>query len=169
MKNPFIYCLYLHINKTNGMVYVGISTDPEKRWRRGQGYRRNAHFWSAIQKYGWDGFYHLIVRTGLTINEAYELEKRYIYLMRSNQREFGYNKSIGGDSGNKGKDSYSYEYQLTSHRKWQRNHTKYFRDYERTHKDKVNKLHKQWYEKFKKEHGCTYITWRKHQLKNDQL
>lgn len=169
MKNPFIYCLYIHINKTNGKVYIGISINPELRWANGYGYKKhNTHFWAAIQKYGWNGFRHIIIRTGLSIDEAKELEIRWIYLFRANDPKFGYNKSIGGDPGNMGKNATTKEYINNRHREWQHNNTHYFRTYEAEHRNKRHEWYKDWYEKFKEEHGCTYITWKKRQLKNNQ-
>ena len=35
------YSIYMHINKTNGKVYVGLtSMRPEERWRDGKGYHK---------------------------------------------------------------------------------------------------------------------------------
>ena len=46
------YKVYMHINKTNNKVYIGItSKSVEERWgRNGYHYKRNRHFWGAIQK-----------------------------------------------------------------------------------------------------------------------
>lgn len=46
------YIVYIHKNKINGKVYVGIThyTNPEKRWS--YGYCGNPYFQSAISKYG---------------------------------------------------------------------------------------------------------------------
>ena len=57
------YIVYIHKNKINGEVYVGIThyTNPEKRWREGKGYSINPHFTSSINKYGWDNFEHIII------------------------------------------------------------------------------------------------------------
>ncbi len=60
------YTLYMHKNKTNGKVYIGITSQkPEHRWRNGNGYR-GMMFMNAIKKYGWDNFEHLILHEGLT-------------------------------------------------------------------------------------------------------
>ena len=45
------YSVYIHINKVNGKKYVGVTRGkPENRWRKGNGYKYNTHFFSAIQK-----------------------------------------------------------------------------------------------------------------------
>ena len=91
------WCVYKHTNKTNGKVYIGITSDkPEKRWARGLKYKQNAHFTNAIEKYGWDGFSHDILCTGLTQKEASAKEIEYIAFYKSSDRRFGYNKALGG-------------------------------------------------------------------------
>lgn len=52
------YIIYLHVNKINNKVYVGITkhSNPELRWRHGREYRKNVVFTRALDKYGWDGF-----------------------------------------------------------------------------------------------------------------
>ena len=45
--------------------------EPEKRWGvNGRNYKSSPHFYSAIQKYGWDNFEHNILFTNLTKEEA---------------------------------------------------------------------------------------------------
>lgn len=45
------YIVYIHINKVNMKVYVGIThySNPKKRWS--YGYKGNHHFQSSITKY----------------------------------------------------------------------------------------------------------------------
>lgn len=66
------YLVYIHKNKANGKVYIGLTCQkPEHRWgSHGQGYVECPHFWSAIQKYGWSYFCHAILAEGLTHDEA---------------------------------------------------------------------------------------------------
>lgn len=93
------YCVYVH-TAPNGKKYVGITKQtPENRWKNGAGYLSSPHFWSAIKKYGWDNISHEVVRDGLNEASACEEEKRLIALYRSNEREFGYNQTSGGDAG----------------------------------------------------------------------
>lgn len=57
------YLVYLHINKNNEKVYVGITKhqNPELRWKNGKGYTKCVKFYRAITKYGWDQFSHVIL------------------------------------------------------------------------------------------------------------
>lgn len=92
------YVVYIHENKANGKRYVGITNNTSKRWYgKGKKYEQCPHFWSAIQKYGWDGFAHLIVRSGLTLEEANAAEKELIAKYRTQDSNFGYNIQPGGD------------------------------------------------------------------------
>ena len=92
------YCVYAHINKTNGKIYIGQTCQkPEKRWRRGQGYWHNQHFWNAIEKYGWNGFEHKIIASNLTFDEANNLEKLLIEKLDTMNPDKGYNCTSGGN------------------------------------------------------------------------
>lgn len=92
------YCVYKHTSPS-GKVYIGITgRKPEHRWNNGNGYYQNKHFKSAIDLYGWENFTHEIIADGLTKEEACQLEKNLISAYKSNNKEFGYNKSIGGEN-----------------------------------------------------------------------
>lgn len=94
------YTVYKHVNKTNGKVYIGITSgSPKKRWGNGRGYHGSAHFKAAIEKYGWDNFEHLIIQEGLTKTEACNLEQKLIADLDARNPEKGYNLSSGGESG----------------------------------------------------------------------
>lgn len=93
-----MYIVYKHTSPCN-KVYIGItSQSPEKRWQNGRGYIKNNHFWNAIQKYGWDNFKHEILYDNLTKEEACQKEIELIALYNSNNREYGYNISLGGET-----------------------------------------------------------------------
>ena len=97
MKKTF--CIYIHINKKNGKVYIGQTCQvPEYRWNHGNGYKQNSHFYSAIEKYGWDNFEHKILYTGLSLEEANYLEKVMIQRYHSNNPLYGYNSECGGSN-----------------------------------------------------------------------
>lgn len=98
------YCVYKHTTP-NRKIYVGITGQkPEDRWKKGFGYKNNSHFFRAIQKYGWDNIKHEILLDGLTHNQAKSFEQMYIALYQSNNREFGYNKTSGGEENAKPND-----------------------------------------------------------------
>lgn len=93
------YTVYKHINKTNGKVYVGITKrKPEDRWKNGNGYSTQ-HFSRAIEKYGWDGFEHIVVCENLSREDACAMERILIKAHNSSKPEFGYNQTLGGDGG----------------------------------------------------------------------
>lgn len=95
------YKLYVHINKTNGKRYYGITKQkPERRWHNGHGYKNNQHFFNAIEKYTWDGFDHIVLFDSLTESEAKELEQYFIAWYNTTNSEYGYNNSLGGESWN---------------------------------------------------------------------
>ena len=98
----FNYCVYKH-TATNGKVYIGITNnDPKKRWDSGHGYYRQAHFWNAIQKYGWKNIEHEIIFSGLTREEAFQFEIKLIKQYDSSNPQKGYNLSTGGKGGSTG-------------------------------------------------------------------
>lgn len=91
------WCVYLHTIPSN-KVYVGItSQNPIKRWNGGLGYNRQMYFYRAILKYGWDNIKHEIIISGVSEEKAKYLEKYYISLYQSNNPNFGYNLTTGGD------------------------------------------------------------------------
>ena len=92
------YSVYKH-TAPNGKVYIGItSQNVEKRFRNGHGYSGNVYFKNSIDKYGWDNFSHEILFHGLSADEAYQKERELIAYYRSNEREYGFNLTDGGES-----------------------------------------------------------------------
>lgn len=92
------YKVYKH-TCPNGKVYIGIALDISDRWRCGKGYK-NQVFARAIKKYGWENITHEILFTGLSKEEACKKEIELIAQYRSNEKEYGYNCTIGGDGTN---------------------------------------------------------------------
>jgi group I intron endonuclease len=92
------YTVYMHKNKINGKVYIGITKQkPEKRWNNGKGYN-DQYFKRAVNKYGFDNFEHLILYENLTQKEAEQKEIELIKYYKSNLRKFGYNIANGGNT-----------------------------------------------------------------------
>lgn len=91
--------VYVHINKDNGKKYVGITSKPkvEHRWNGGRGYKENTHFYAAIQKYGWDGFEHIVLFDGLSESQAKAMECHLIDSWNTQDSANGYNMTSGGD------------------------------------------------------------------------
>lgn len=96
------WSVYIHRNKINGKVYIGItSQDPEVRWCKGKHYETNKHFTRAIEKYGWEeGFEHEVLIQHLTLEQANEKEKELIAFYDSTNYDKGYNITAGGDACN---------------------------------------------------------------------
>ena len=90
------YFVYRHI-APNGKMYIGITSksDPVYRWGAGGiCYKKNVHFWNAIQKFGWENFQHIIVAHGLSVDTACHLEE---YLIKKyDSMNNGYNQTSGG-------------------------------------------------------------------------
>lgn len=99
------WCVYMHTNKFNNKVYVGITSgDPKKRWKNGHGYPKKQQpvFYRAIKKYGWDGFEHIIFIEDVSKEEAVQIEIALIALYKTNcnkykQPSYGYNMTDGGE------------------------------------------------------------------------
>lgn len=91
--------VYVHI-APNGKRYVGkTAQDISQRWRNGAGYKNCTLIWRAIQKYGWENFEHVVLADNLTEEEADALEKKYVEEYQSNNPEYGYNLTSGGEKG----------------------------------------------------------------------
>ena len=96
------YTVYQH-TAPNGKKYIGITCqDIKKRWQHGCGYVKNEAFFSDICEIGWENFKHEIIAAGLTKEEACQKEKELIAKYKSNEPEYGYNKSTGGEKGAEG-------------------------------------------------------------------
>lgn len=88
--------VYVHITPNN-KLYIGItSTTLENRSCGGRNYT-GQYFSNAIKKYGWDNIKHLILIENLTWEVACECEKYLISKYKTNNPEFGYNLTNGGE------------------------------------------------------------------------
>ena len=97
-----MFTVYMHVNKANQKKYIGITSQkPEDRWGSNGRHYSNQYFAKAIKKYGWDGFDHFILCEGLEEDEAKEMEIALIAEHSSNDSDFGYNCTIGGDGATK--------------------------------------------------------------------
>ena len=94
---PKRYAVYKHTSPS-GKIYIGITeTVVERRWKAGNGYQQNTHFYNAIKKYGWNSFKHEVLFSNLTAEEAAKREIELIEFYHSDNRDKGYNISPGGD------------------------------------------------------------------------
>lgn len=99
IKEEKKWCVYIHTNKINGKKYIGITCqNPKSRWgKNGHGYIKQSYFYNAIQKYGWDNFEHEILLENINYENACQMEKELIKKYNTNNRDFGYNRALGGD------------------------------------------------------------------------
>lgn len=105
IKEDRHWCVYMHTNKLNNKVYVGITSgEPEKRWKNGNGYPKKQQpvFYRAIKKYGWDNFEHIVFIKDVSKAEAVKIEISLIALYKTNcnkykQPSYGYNMTDGGE------------------------------------------------------------------------
>lgn len=100
MQKKRVYTVYMHTNLINNKKYIGITRQkPERRFRtNGYGYKGCSHFYSAIQKYGWDNFKHEVLFCNLTQKEAEMFEVELIKYYKSNNKKYGYNIQNGGQT-----------------------------------------------------------------------
>lgn len=101
-----MFYVYCHTNQVNGKKYIGVTNNPKRRWRCGgieykptSGDKENRFFYNAIRKYGFKSFDREILRKVDTAEEAFELEKRLIAELLTNDKRYGYNISPGGNGG----------------------------------------------------------------------
>lgn len=91
------YIIYMHKLKKDNRVYIGLTQQkPEKRWQKGLGYKNSTYIKKAIDKYGWDGFEHIILYDNLTREEAQLKEIELIKKYKSNIKGYGFNMNEGG-------------------------------------------------------------------------
>ena len=92
------FYVYVHVCP-NGKRYVGATTasKPERRWAKGRGYKHQL-FEEAILKYGWNNITHEVFEVG-SKEEMYRKEIELISFYHSNDPEYGYNISVGGEKG----------------------------------------------------------------------
>lgn len=154
------FLVYIHHNLINHKVYVGITCqiNPNRRWKNGNGYKSNKYFTSAILKYGWENFEHIIVAKDISKESACEIEKELIKLYNSDNKEHGYNISSGGEiSGFKDGRSSNPHYGLLfrkekmkkAHDKFKKEHPAYSHDYYKKNKERLLEQHKEYVSKNK--------------------
>lgn len=86
----------------NGKAYIGLTSKTlENRWRshckKARADNTKNYFHRAIVKYGIDNWESEILDTCQSFAEAEGLEIKWISYFKSNQKEFGYNSTTGGN------------------------------------------------------------------------
>lgn len=90
------YVVYAHINKINGKIYIGQTRQQLSRRWVPSAYKGCTLFYRAIEKYGWDGFDHVVLKDNLSMVEADCYERYYITHYNSTDSQCGYNCDSGG-------------------------------------------------------------------------
>lgn len=97
--------IYKITNLINGKVYIGQSVNIEKRFisHKNAGFNTNNSgynypLYKAIRKYGLENFSFEIIEE-LNNNLLNDREKYWISFYNSNDKNFGYNQTEGGDTG----------------------------------------------------------------------
>ena len=89
--------IYIYRNIINGKLYIGQTRNINKRCTKGN-YKGCTDFYNAIEKYGWENFEQIILKTDLSDEEANEWEINLIKFFNTTNSNFGYNLSNGGDN-----------------------------------------------------------------------
>lgn len=78
---------------------MGITSreDPNIRWKDGKGYSEKSRFHSAIIKYGWNNFDHIILLHAVDEDTAKKVEVALIAKWNTQDKRYGYNMTSGGD------------------------------------------------------------------------
>ena len=87
--------IYKYTNKINNKVYIGQTSQTLARRAKkdGEGYKHCLHFYSAIQKYGWENFSCEILEQ---VSELEADDKEKYYIQYYNSIDNGYNIDCGG-------------------------------------------------------------------------
>ena len=106
-KRPVIAGVYLIRNKRNHKIYVGQSKDILKRFRQyewgstsDRDYSETTHsITMAIREEGIENFEFAIVERSDDLHKRVQLEAEYIKKYKSDDPEYGYNETSGGEPG----------------------------------------------------------------------
>jgi len=95
-----MFYIYKLRNRENNKIYIGKTNNVERRQIEHLSRSKtsnNGHFYNAIRKYGFDSFEIEIIFQCENEDEIYTKETEYIKLYLSNNKQFGYNATLGGE------------------------------------------------------------------------
>lgn len=95
--SSFVYVIF---NTCNGKCYVGKSDNPRIRWRNHvyaseKGYDK--YLYHSMRLYGVNAFEFKTIQELSSRKEALDSERYWVKFFKSNDCEFGYNLTAGGD------------------------------------------------------------------------
>lgn len=124
-KTTGYYC-YCHITPDE-MFYIGYSgLQPSERWNPSN--YKTSSLRPYIEKYGWDSIRHVVLKDGLTKEQAEQLED--LLIQEAKRQGFCINKNGSGGIARDNPKEYYREYEKTEKRK------EYHREYNKTEKYK---------------------------------
>ena len=98
--------IYMYKNKINGHMYIGLTNNPDRRYRdhasasfneKNKDYNNSIH--KAIRKYGLDNFDFIILKSNIeTLEEAKVEEQKAISFYNTYLDREHYNETPGGDA-----------------------------------------------------------------------
>ena len=100
-------CIYAHILKdTNSdhydWWYIGQAEDLEKRWSNISNYKGSPFIYSALKKYGWDAFEHIVLEDNVATEKLDEREEYWIQYYHTFVDDPEYKKGFNLTSGGNG-------------------------------------------------------------------
>lgn len=99
--------IYKYQNKVNGKIYIGQTTTSLEERLRGHLRKRKGckAIDNALHKYGIDNFNISVIDECFSQKELDEKEMYWIKQFNSNNRDYGYNLTAGGEHGSKTEDA----------------------------------------------------------------
>ena len=93
--------IYKAINQVNGKIYIGQTIQSLEQRKRehindSKSDKRSFYFHKALNKYGADNFFYMIINECDNIDLLNKLEEYYISYYESTNKEIGYNLDGGG-------------------------------------------------------------------------
>lgn len=105
MSENLTYTVYSVQNNINGKLYIGMTSDFKRRKREhfNLGYKKSElyvkHLYKSMKYYGANNFTFNVIEEFNSLKESLDSEIFWISYFKSNNNEFGYNKTPGGQAG----------------------------------------------------------------------
>lgn len=114
-----MYAIYIITNILNGMQYVGITNDLNRRWARHKGANEDQFIHRAIKKHGVNNFVFTHFADAFTAESAKILE-RMLIAEHNTMAPCGYNLTAGGDGtfGRKHSEATKAKIKATNKKTW---------------------------------------------------